>query len=173
MSAPGEGISRGRMIIGVGGVLLALFGVARLLSETAGGHLLVLGAWLVGALVLHDAVLSPMIIAIGAVLRRLPPRARGSVQGALVAGGIVTIVAIPLISRAGTQPEAKAILDQDYRANLTVLLALILVTAVVAYLLRAARERHGRGARGNPRRAETLPSATPGDRGGTSSTPSE
>jgi hypothetical protein len=145
MSAPWAGISRRRVVIGAGGVLLALFGLARLLSETAGSHLLVLAVWLVGALVLHDAVLSPVIIAIGVVLRRVPEKARSYVQGALVAGAVVTVVAIPLVYRAGTQPEAKAILDQDFRVNLTVLLALILLTAVVSYLLRAAREHHVAG----------------------------
>jgi hypothetical protein len=134
------GISGIRLLLGAGGGLLALYGLSRLVTETAGGHLLVLAGWLVGALVLHDAVLSPMIIALGALLRRVPARARSYVQGALVAGGTVTVIAIPLILRAGRQPDVKAILDQDFPANLTVLLALIALTAVSSYLLRVVRE---------------------------------
>ncbi len=140
MSATWAGISRIRLVIGAVGGLVAMFGVARLVSETPGSHLLVLAVWLVGALVLHDTVLSPMIISIGAVLRRVPARARSYVQGALVAGGIVTIIAIPLMYRAGSQPDVKAILDQNFPANLTVLLALITVIAVLSYLLRVLRE---------------------------------
>ena len=145
MSATWAGISRIRLVIGAVGVLVALFGLARLVSQTPGSHLLVLAVWLVGALVLHDAVLSPMIISIGAVLRRVPARARSYVQGALVAGGIVTIIAIPLMYRAGSQPDVKAILDQNFPANLTVLLALITATAVMSYLLRVVREQQTAG----------------------------
>ena len=140
MTSTWAGISRIRVVIGATGGLVALFGVTRLVSEIPGRHLLALGLWLVGALILHDAVLSPLIVGIGTVLRRLPVRARSYVQGALVAGGIVTIIAIPLIHRSGSQPEAKAILDQNFPANLTMLLALITGTAVLAYLLRVVRE---------------------------------
>ena len=140
MTSTWAGISRIRVVIGATGGLVALFGVMRLVSETPGRHLLALTAWLVGALILHDAVLSPLIIGTGAILCRVPARVRSYVQGALVAGGIVTIIGIPLIYRRGSQPEAKAILDQNFPANLTVLLALITVTAVLSYLLRVVRE---------------------------------
>lgn len=145
MSGTWAGIRRRRLVIGAAGVLLAAFGVFRLVTEIPASRLLALTSWLVVALVLHDAVLSPTIVGVGVLLRKVPARARASVQGALVAGGIVTVVALPMIYRAGLQPRVKALLDQDFRVNLAVLLGVISVAAVLAYLRRALRGCHGTG----------------------------
>lgn len=130
-----------RAVIGGAGGLLAAFGVFRLVSEIPVGSLLALSVWLAGALVLHDAVLSPGLLGLGAVIRHAPARIRGYLQGALIAGGIVSVIAIPLIYRTGSQPRVKAILDQDFRRNLAVLFAIISVTALAGYLWRVIRER--------------------------------
>ena len=148
MSGRWFGIRPVRVVIGAAGVLLAAFGAFRLLTEIPAGDLLWLAVWLAGALVLHDAVLSPGVVGVGVLLRRVPARARTFVQGALIAGGIMTVVAIPLIHRAGTQPAAEVLLEQDFRANLTVLLAAISVVAVLAYLYRVTRERSSAGPAG-------------------------
>lgn len=140
MSGAWSGVRRVRVALGTAGGLLAAFGIFRLLTEVPGRSLLGLGIWLGGALVLHDAVLSPGIIGLGRLLARIPDRARGYVQGALVAGGLVTVVAVPMIYREGSQPRAEAILDQDFRANLAILLALIAAGALLAYLRRVQRE---------------------------------
>jgi hypothetical protein len=145
MSGRWFGIRPIRVVIGAAGVLLATFGAFRLLTEIPAGDLLWLAVWLSGALVLHDAVLSPGIVGVGILLRRVPARARTYVQGALIAGGIVTVVAIPLIYRAGTQPAAEVLLEQDFGANLAVLLAVVSVVAVLAYLYRVTRERSSAG----------------------------
>ena len=81
----------------------------------------------------------------GVLLRRVPARARTHLQGALVAGGIVTVIALPLIYREGSQPDAKAILDQDFRLNLTVLVGGIATAAVTSYLWRCVRARRAPG----------------------------
>jgi hypothetical protein len=148
MSGRWFGIRPIRVVIGAAGVLLAAFGAFRLQTEIPAGDLLWLAVWLAGALVLHDAVLSPGIVGVGILLRRVPARPRTYVQGALIAGGIVTVVAIPLIHRAGTQPAAEVLLEQDFRANLTVLLAVISLVAVLAYLYRVTSERSSAGPAG-------------------------
>lgn len=148
MSGTWGGISRARVVIGIPGVLLLAFGVFRLGTEVPVRDLLALVLWLGGALVLHDAVLSPGVVGVGALLRRIPARARTYVQGALVTGGLVTVVAIPLIYRAGSQPDAEALLQQDVRTNLALLLALVVVAALGAYLRRVAHERSAARARG-------------------------
>ena len=141
MSRRWFGTSPVRVSIGTAGGLLAAYGTLRLLIEVSGGDLLALALWLAGALVVQDAVLSPGIIGLGIVLRRIPARARTYVQGALVAGGIVTVVAVPLIYLRGTQPPAEVILEQDFGANLAVLLGVISAVAVLAYVGRVARDR--------------------------------
>jgi hypothetical protein len=148
MSGRWFGIRPIRVVIGAPGVLLVAFGAFRLLTQIPAGDLLWLAVWLTGALVLHDAVLSPGIVGVGILLRRVPARARTYVQGALIAGGIVTVVAIPLMYRAGTQPAAEVLLEQDFRVNLTVLLAVISVVALLAYLSRLTRDRSSAGSAG-------------------------
>lgn len=141
MTVPWAGAGRPRVLIGAAGVLLGSFGAFRLLSEVPGSALLALAVWLVGALVLHDVMLSPLVIGIGIALRRVPARARTYVQGALVAGGMVTVIAVPLIYRAGTQPRAEALLNQDYGTNLGLLLVMIAALALLGYLRRVVQQR--------------------------------
>lgn len=137
---------RVRLLLGAAGILLGLFGVFRLLTQVPSGDLVALAEWLVGALVLHDAVLSPLIVGVGWLLARtVRPRARRWVQGALIAGGVVTVIAMPLIHRQGTQPASKAILRRDYGTNLLGLLAVVAGVALVGYLIDTMRGRSGRG----------------------------
>jgi hypothetical protein len=134
-------VNRTRIAIAVPGILLGLFGVYRLLTEVPNDDLLVLAFWLVAALVLHDGVLSPVLVGIGWVLARvLPPRARSYVQAALVVAGLITVIALPMIYRQGTQPASKAILRQDYTTNLMIALGLIAVVTVLLYLARVVRD---------------------------------
>lgn len=152
-----SGISRSRVVIGVAGSVLAGFGAFRLVSEVPLRDLVVLGVWLGAAVVVHDAVLSPAILGLGVLVLKVPARARTFVQGGLVAGGLVTAIAIPLILRAGSQPRAKALLEQDVGANLAMLLGVITAVAGTAYLLRLARGRHPSGSTTPVRERPTRP----------------
>jgi hypothetical protein len=136
-------MSRTRIALGAAGVTLGLFGVFRLLTQVSGYDLIVLFCWLIGALVIHDGLLSPLIAGIGVAVHRLVPgRARRYLQGGLVAGALVTVVAAPLIYRQGSQPEAKAILQQHFGANLATLLALVAGLVLLLYVVRVLRDHH-------------------------------
>jgi hypothetical protein len=128
-----------RIALGVAGGLMLTFGLFRLVTELDPGDLFVLGLWLAAAVVLHDVLLAPITVGTGVALTRVPPRARRYLQGALLVGALITIVAIPLIWRQGTQPESKAILLRDYAANLTLLLGMTAAVALVLYALRVLR----------------------------------
>ena len=139
---------RVRVALGVAGVLLGLFGVFRLLTQVSSSNLLALAEWLVGALVIHDGILAPLVVGVGWLLARtVRPRARRWVQAALIAGGFVTVIALPLIHRENTQPVSKAILRRNYGGNLLILLGVVLGVAVVGYLIDTMRGRSGRGTR--------------------------
>jgi hypothetical protein len=126
------------------GIILVLYGAGRILFSVPPPLLVVLGAWLVGALVVQHGVVSPLVVAVSAALRRLvPDRGRRFLQVGLIMAGMVTVVAIPLILRQGTQPPAKALLLQDYAVNLAVLLGLIAALTLVGYAVRVARDRRG------------------------------
>jgi hypothetical protein len=139
-------------LIAAGGLLLA-FGAFRLLIQLERGDLVALALWLVVAVVIHDGVIAPATVGVGVVLTRVPPRARRYVQGVLVVGALITVIAVPLIRRRNTQPEVKAILLRDYAGNLALLLGLVVAVGVVLYLVRVAREQR-------TSRPDTLPPGT-------------
>ena len=131
-----------RLMLGAAGILLGLFGVFRLVTEIPLGDLVVLVVWLIGALIIHDGVVSPLVVGVGWVLARfVPPRARRYLQAALIAAAIVTVIAIPMIYREGSQPKSKAILQQNYGGNLTLLLGIIAAVTLLAYAVHVARTR--------------------------------
>jgi len=134
-----------RLPLGITGVLLALFGVFRLVTQIPPFPLVVLVLWLVGALVIHDGILSPIVVGVGwAVARVVPPRARRYLQGALIMAALVTVIAIPMIYRQASQPRSKSMLLQDFGLNLTLLIGIIAALSLLVYAARVARERSGR-----------------------------
>lgn len=132
-----------RIGLGVAGSLLLGFGVFRLVTKLDTGDLLSLAAWLVVAVALHDGLIAPMTVGTGLALARVPARARRYVQGALIVAALITVVAIPLIGRRGTQPDVKALLLRDYAGNLALLLGLTAAVALVLYAARVVRDRTG------------------------------
>jgi len=134
-----------RIALLTAGGLLLMLGSFRLGTELDAGDLVVLGVWLVAAVAIHDGFIAPIAIGAGVALTRVPPRARRYLQGGLIVGALITVIAIPLIARRGTQPASKAILLRDYGANLALLLGLVVAVALVLYALRVVRhQRPGR-----------------------------
>ncbi|MDN5803650.1 MAG: hypothetical protein L0H26_03535 [Microlunatus sp.] len=130
-----------RVALGIAGGLLLGYGAVRLVQGLPPSMLVLLGAWLVGAILIHHGVLSPAVLAIGAVLRRVPERARAFLQAGLIMAGAVTVIAVPLMVRQFTQPPRKAMLLQHYGVNLALLLGVVVIGSLVAYAIRVARDR--------------------------------
>jgi hypothetical protein len=129
-----------RIGLGIAGGLLLTFGLFRLVTELDTADLLVLGLWLGAAVALHDGLIAPITVGTGVALTRVPPRGRRYVQGALIVGALITIIAIPLIARHDTQPASKAILLRDYTVNLSLLLGMTATAALILYGLRVRRD---------------------------------
>lgn len=147
---------RVRVALGAAGLLLGLFGVFRLVTDVPPATLIVLAFWLIGALVIHDGMLSPLIVSISWVLARtVPPRARRYLQFALIVGGLVTVIALPMIHRQKVGPVQKALLRQDFTANLTIILAVVAVLSLAAYAVRVVRDRMPAPAAAAPEPADT------------------
>lgn len=122
-----------RILTGAAGLALMGVGASLLLDvRDLTGVLL----WLGGAVVLHDAVIAPVVLLVGLVLVR--GGARGPVRGALLVAGALTAVALPVLLRPG-KPANSSVLPLDYPRNW--LLALVAVATVTALLpaVRAAR----------------------------------
>lgn len=132
----------GRRAFAALGLALLAYGVARLFLVVAWTDLLLLMIWMVAAVAIHDGLVSPLVLGVGAVLRRfVPDRGRRHLQAALITGAMITVVALPMIHLEGSQPPEKAILLQHYGLNLTAVLAVVAVVTLGLYAWRVARAR--------------------------------
>jgi len=134
-------MGRWRVLLAVVGIGLGLYGVGRLFTSVPWSSLVLLGVWLVLALIIHDGLLSPAVIAVTVLLGRIPPRGRRYLQFGLIMAALVTVIALPMISQQGRQPPAKTLLQQDFQVNLMILLATIAAGSLTAYAVRVARDR--------------------------------
>ncbi|MBT2441992.1 hypothetical protein J7E93_18150 [Streptomyces sp. ISL-36] len=94
------------------------------------------GVWLVGALVLHDGVLAPLVLAVGFLVAAGP--ARGVMRGALVVAGSLVLVTLPLLLRPGPPPNPSA-LPLPYGRNLLLVLGVVALVAASVVLVRRRR----------------------------------
>ncbi|MEU1178389.1 hypothetical protein ABZ464_12185 [Streptomyces sp. NPDC005820] len=86
--------------------------------------------WMGGAVVLHDAVIAPLVLLAGLLLVR--GGVRGPVRGALLVSGALTVVALPVLLRPGRTANS-SVLPLDYPRNW--LIALVAVATVTVLVL--------------------------------------
>lgn len=130
-----------RVLLGGGGVLLGGYGAFLLLSRQDSGQLVNAAIWLASGVVLHDAVLAPVVLGLVVVGARIAPvAARVPAATALVVLGTATILAIPVLGRFGARPDNPTLLDRDYTAGWFALAGLVLLATVVATLVRSRRQ---------------------------------
>ena len=131
-----------RLVFGIVGVLVLLYGIVNLGVHIPGRLLVWVAVWLIAAVIIHYGVVSPLVVAVSSLLRRLiPDRGRRYLQAALIMAVPVTVIAIPMIYRQGSQPPSKALLLQNFTANLGLLLGIIAALCLVGYAVRVARDR--------------------------------
>jgi hypothetical protein len=131
-----------RMVLGILGVLVILYGIVNLVVHIPGQSLVWVAVWLIAAVVIHHGVLSPLVVAVTTLLRRaIPDRGRRYLQAALIMAVPVTVIGIPMIYRQGSQPQSKALLLQNFTANAGLLLGIIAGLCLVGYAIRVARDR--------------------------------
>ncbi|MFB7631367.1 hypothetical protein ACFC0M_10535 [Streptomyces sp. NPDC056149] len=96
--------------------------------------------WLGGAIVLHDAVIAPLVLVVGLVLAR--SGARGPARGALIVAGALTVVALPVLLRPGA-PANPSVLPLDYPRNWVIavggVVAVSALLAVARWIVRRRR----------------------------------
>ncbi|MFE0509101.1 hypothetical protein [Streptomyces sp. NPDC058964] len=131
-----------RFLAGVAGVVLMGVGASLLIDVRDPSDVLV---WLGGAVVLHDALIAPLVLLVGLALTR--GGARGPMRGALLVAGALTVVALPVLLRPGPRANS-SVLPLDYLRNwLIALVAVAMVTALWAAARRFTRNRWPRGGR--------------------------
>lgn len=106
--------------------------------------------WLIAAVIIHDGIISPIVVAISVGMRRAGRRIRPGViaivQGAVVVGSIFTLIVVPEIIRKAKIPNNYTVLPFDYAGRLAILwAAIVAVTALVLVVyLRATRRQKTR-----------------------------
>lgn len=133
-----------QLTLGALGVAIGWYG-ALLLLDLGGENLRAAGAWLIGGVVLHDAVLAPATIVLAHVATRVLGR---RLPVPVIVGSIVlasaTLIAIPVLGREHARPDNATLLDRDYVLGWFVLAGLTLLV-VSATLVRNRMIRRGGG----------------------------
>jgi hypothetical protein len=109
-----------------------------LMRDFTGKQLTSEGFWLAGGVVLHDAVLAPIVVVIGfGASRLLPGHFRAATATAFLIWGTLTIAFLPTLSGKGGKAGNHTILGQPYVLTwLLMTVAVFGLAAVVAHLRR-------------------------------------
>jgi hypothetical protein len=131
MSAP-EGLrghsEYGRVFWALGAIGWALmaFGAWGILGRARATVPPELAAWVVGAAVVHDLVVAPVVFTVGRTLARtvrgLP---RAAIQVGLILTGILVLYSIPVVGGFGRLGDNPSLLPREYGTSLLFLLAAV------------------------------------------------
>ncbi|ROS72068.1 hypothetical protein [Cellulomonas sp. PhB143] len=155
MSAPGRsgrydtvprsgsrGVAVGRALLALGGVAMIAWGAYVAVTRVPSSQWPSALVWLAGGIVLHDAVLAPVAIVVGAlVLPRVPAPWRPALRGGMLALGVLAIFAVALLAGSAHRRNA-SVVPQDPLAALAVALGVLVVGVLLgAWWAVAARRR--------------------------------
>jgi hypothetical protein len=122
-----------RWTLGAIGVLMGLWGAWLMLPEVSPSLLI----WLGGGVLVHDALVAPLVGVTGLVLaRRLGPVWRTPVAVGLVLSAVLALLAFPLIARPSADVENPGLHDQNHPLGLTLALLVVWAGAAAVALAR-------------------------------------
>jgi hypothetical protein len=127
-----------RLAIGAAGIVLGLYGAFLLLSRQDPDQWLEVGIWFGAGVAAHDVVLSALVVGVCLLGARLLPEPwRAPATIALVVWGTLTVVTVPVLTRAGARADNATLLDRPYVATWWTISAIVVVLVAAAGLLRA------------------------------------
>jgi hypothetical protein len=122
---------RTRLLIGALGVAMGAFGALRFLQLDL-PDIVDAVLWLAGGVVVHDAIIAPLTVALTVLATRVVPAgARVRVTVALIVLATVTVTAIPVLGRFGARPDNPTILPRNYLLGWLVLAALVVACSLL------------------------------------------
>ena len=128
-----------RWVVGALGVACGLWGLWHMRDFTR-PQLTSAGWWLAAGVVLHDAVIAPLVVVVGFLAARwLPRHFRAVTAIGFLIWGTLTIVFVPVLSGQGGKPDNDTILGRPYW------LSWFAMTAVIAALAWCVGGRRSRG----------------------------
>jgi hypothetical protein len=118
-----------RGAVGLGGLVIAVTGIYKII-QGGGSSVIETAKWLIFGNLIHDAIVVPIALVLGAVaVRVLPTWARLPVATGFVVLATTTIMAIPVLSGMGEDSTNPSLLPRDYVGGWLVL-ALLTVLGV-------------------------------------------
>ncbi|ROS75837.1 hypothetical protein EDF24_1408 [Curtobacterium sp. PhB130] len=128
-----------RIVLVVLGVLVLAFGAYVMVTTVKPNRIGGLATWLLGAVILHDAILSPFVVLVGLGLRRAGRALRVwvlvVVQAAVVLGSVLALVVIPEIGAKHHGAKNPTVVPFDYLGRLLVVEGVLLVVVVAALVV--------------------------------------
>jgi len=107
------------------GLVAGAVGAVELLAE-GGDNLVAAVVWLTGGVLLHDVVLSPLVIVLLVLgITLLPGWARPEAAAGAVVLGSVTLMAVPVLGRFGARADNPTLLDRPYLTGWLVFAGLV------------------------------------------------
>ncbi|WP_336698264.1 hypothetical protein [Curtobacterium sp. USHLN213] len=141
-----------RIVLVVVGVLVIAFGAYVLVTTVRPNRIWGLATWLLGAVVLHDAILSPFVVGVGLLLRRTGRTLRAwalvVVQAVVVLGSVLALVVLPEIAAKAHGQKNPTVLPFDYGARLLLVEGVLLLVVVVVLVVAARRPARVRASTG-------------------------
>lgn len=123
-------------LLAYGAVLTWEFATSRTVNAVQGL------AWFVGGPVLHDGLVAPVVGLAGLALTRwLPQPWRTPVKTGVVASGVLTLLALPLLWRPYYVVTNPGLHDRNYAAGLAIALGVVWVLVLAAGLAQHTRSR--------------------------------
>lgn len=114
------------------GVCSGLWGLW-LTREFTSTQLISTGTFLAGGVIVHDAILAPVTIALGVLAARfLPAHFRAAVAIAFLVWGTLTLTFFNVLSGQGGKPDNTTILNRPYVVSWLVMTAVLAAAVVIA-----------------------------------------
>jgi hypothetical protein len=134
------------VVIAAGWVVIGVV-VAGVLRESDRTHPGSWATWVLGAALVHDLVVLPLVLLTGLALGQLlRPSWRAPIRAALTVAVVLALVSWPTVRRFGARRDNSSILPLDAGRNLVVLVGILAVVALVAGGVRTARRRRAASA---------------------------
>lgn len=128
--------------LGLGAVGLVVLAWGLLLLVDLGPKLLAALVWALGGIVVHDALVAPLVVVLGVVAAaRTPGWLRVPLIGLLVVLGPLTLAAVPVLGRFGARYDNPSLLDRPYWSGYLAIVALAVVVAATVAVRRRSSER--------------------------------
>ena len=137
-----SGPGRAAWVVIIAGWSLIGWVVAGVLRDADATHPGSWATWVIGAALIHDLVVLPLVLLVGLGLSTLlRPPWRGPLRAALTVVALIAVATWPTVARFGARADNSSILPLAAGRNLVVLGAVVLAVAAVVGLVRAVRDR--------------------------------